>query len=114
MRTGPDRPAHDDARAARARGADRAASRGALRGDPGDHAHGAGAGAGSRGGGRRGRQPLFAEALQPARAGIDRRRTTERKRMSVSAGFPVRRMTALFVLLSLVPLALLTYFSLTL
>ena len=34
--------------------------------------------------------------------------------MSVSTGFPVRRLTALFVLLSLVPLALLTYFSLTL
>ena len=34
--------------------------------------------------------------------------------MKVSTGFPVRRLTALFVVLSLVPLALLTYFSLTL
>src|ERR1700737_1223358 len=114
MRSGPDRPRHDDARPDRARGAHRAAGRGALLGDAGYHAHGSRPGAGSRGGRRSGGQPLFAEALQPARAGIDRRRAPERRRMSASTGFPVRRLTALFVLLSLVPLALLTYFSLRL
>src|SRR6266516_4287507 len=104
MRTGSDRPRHDDARQDRARGAVGTPRRGALLRNPGDHAHGSRTGAGSRGGSHSGRQPLFAEALQSARAGIDRRGAAW-GRLVTGTRLPVARLVVVFVLLSAVPLA---------
>src|SRR6266545_1026961 len=99
-----------------ARGAPGAASRATLRQDARGDADGARAGCRPRRCDRRRSRPLLAQAVQPSRARLHRRAASERARVSAGSrsSFPVRRLTAVFALLSIAPLALLTYFSLTL